>query len=119
MTKKSRQKLKYPKSENTFLGETKTIFQYFKRLSVIKYCLTPESAPLKSQFVNSKNPAVHDVCWFFYNRVHMIDDSFRLCCLNGIWRSKSRTFCICEHLHSQKITYLAIRENLYSQNNQK
>ena len=81
MTKKSRQKLKYPKSENTFWGEIKTIFHYFKGLSVIKYFLTPESAPLKSQFVNSKNPAVHDVCWFFYNQVHMIDDSFSLGCL--------------------------------------
>ena len=119
MIKKSRQKLKYPKSENTFWGEIKTIFHCFKGLSAIKYCLAPESAPLKSQLVNSKNPAVHDVCWFFYDRVHMIDDSFSLGCLNGIWHNKSRTFCICEHSYSQKITYLAIRENLYSQNNQK
>ena len=33
--------------------------------------------------------------------------------------NKSRTFCICKHFYSQKITYLAIRKNLYSQNNQK
>ena len=40
----------------------------FKGVAVAKNHLTPESEPLKSHFVNSKNPVVQ-VCWFFKNRI--------------------------------------------------
>ena len=46
MTKKSREKLKYPENEKSFLGEIKSIFHNFKGLSIAKNCLGPESAPL-------------------------------------------------------------------------
>ena len=43
LTKISRQKVKYLEREKSFQGEIKSIF---KRLSVAKNCLRPESAPL-------------------------------------------------------------------------
>ena len=47
MTKKSRQKFKYLKNENSFQSEINSIFHYFKGLSVGKNYLRPWSAPLK------------------------------------------------------------------------
>ena len=53
MTKKSRQKFKYLENEKSFYGEIKSIFHYFKGLSVAKNCLRPESASVN--FVGREN----------------------------------------------------------------
>ena len=47
MTKKSKQKFKYLEDEKSFQGKMKSIFIFFKGLSVAKDCHRPESAPLK------------------------------------------------------------------------
>ena len=47
MTEKSRQKFKYLENKKSFKEEIKSIFIVFKRFSVAKNCLRPESAPLK------------------------------------------------------------------------
>ena len=48
MTKKLTQKFKYLENQQSFKDETKSIFDYFKELSVVKNCLTPKSVPLIS-----------------------------------------------------------------------
>ena len=46
MTENSRQKFKHLENEKRILGEIKSIFHHFKRVSVAKRCLRLESAPL-------------------------------------------------------------------------
>ena len=46
MTKKSRQDFKYLENEKSFKDEIKSIYIIFKALSLAKYCLRPEGAPL-------------------------------------------------------------------------
>ena len=46
MTQKSRQKFKYHENKKSFSGETKSIFDHFKRAFNSKNCLRPGSAPL-------------------------------------------------------------------------
>ena len=45
MTKNSEQKLKYLKNEKSFWGKKKKTFFIFKKISVARNCLVPESAP--------------------------------------------------------------------------
>ena len=49
MIENSRNKFKYLENEKRILGEIKSIFHHFKRVSVAKSCLRLESAPLKKE----------------------------------------------------------------------
>ena len=52
MTKKSRQNFKYLENEESYRGKTESIFIIFKRISVPKNCLRPESAPFTGKHLN-------------------------------------------------------------------
>ena len=52
MTKTSKQNIKYLENKKSFQGEIKKKIIIFKRLSVAKNCLRPESAPLMIWSIN-------------------------------------------------------------------
>ena len=53
MTEKSRKKSKYLENKKSSSGETESVFQHFKWLSVTTSCVRPESAPLSLTKINS------------------------------------------------------------------